>query len=116
MRCTKRSPKRSSDFSIRLMSHRSLPRPMITSGGSAQSCAVSGRIHQPAHLADRGLQADEDRLADQEVADIELAHVGDGGDRADVFVVEAVAGMALQAELLAMRGGLLDAQKLGLAL
>ena len=43
----------------------------------------AGFVHQ-ARIADGGVEADEDRLADQEVADVELHQLGDGGDRLDV--------------------------------
>ena len=49
------------------------------------------------------VQADEDRLADQEVADVQLHHLGDGRDRLDGLVVDAVAGMDLQAQRRGLR-------------
>src|SRR5688572_18706823 len=69
---------------------------------SARTLSRKGRglapslVHQRAHLPDRGLEADEDGLADQEVADVELNHLGDGGDGADGLVVDAVAGVDLE--------------------
>ena len=97
------------------MSQRSLPRPRITRPWLR--CRSRAGIHQPAHLADRGLEADEDRLADQEVADIEFAHLGDGGDRRRRLVVQAVAGVAFEAELLPQSAAAFcDARKLGVAL
>ena len=97
MRWRKRSPKRSSVFSMRRMSKRSLPMPRIM-WSLLRAPRPSG-----AHLADRGFEADEDRLADQEMADIEFAHLGMAATGADVIVAQAVAGMAFQAELAAQR-------------
>ena len=39
------------------------------------------RVHQRPHAPDGRIEADEDRLADQEMADVELGQLGDGGDR-----------------------------------
>ena len=68
---------------------------------AARPCAssISPRI------APHGLvEADEDRLADQEMADVELDHLRDRGDRRAVSKVEAVAGMDLEPERRAVRG------------
>ena len=62
-------------------------------------------IHQSAHPADGRLQTDEDRLADQEMADIEFADMRDGGDRADIVIGQAVAGMDFQPQVGAELGG-----------
>ena len=57
----------------------------------------AGGVDAAAHAADGVLQADEDRLADQEVADVELdAPRVIAATGADGFVVEAVAGVDLQ--------------------
>ena len=53
-------------------------------------------------------EADEDRLADQEMADVELHDLRQAGDRARRLVVEAVAGVAFEPERRRLRGG--DAQ------
>ena len=45
---------------------------------------------------DRRCQADEDRLADQEMADIEFADMRDGGDGSDIVIGQAMAGMDFQ--------------------
>src|SRR5689334_12961325 len=98
MRLVKRSPWRSSVFSIRRMSERSEPRPMITRRAPPMEFSRkipsslprlnqfpmgigSGFIHQSPHALDGGTEADEDRLADQEVTDVELHQLRDGGDR-----------------------------------
>ena len=48
----------------------------------------------------------EDRLADEEMADIELGQRRDGGDGADRVVGQAMAGMAFEADRRGMgRGG-----------
>ena len=49
------------------------------------------------HFTDGLLEADEDGAGDDGVADVELVHVRDRSDRADVVIVEAVAGMQRQA-------------------
>ena len=52
-------------------------------GGLPSHRDVGARlVHQRAHAADGGIEADEDRLADQEMPDVEFADFGDGGDRA----------------------------------
>src|SRR5690606_10485329 len=62
--------------------------------------ALSPRlVHQLAHPPHARLEADEDRLADEEMADVELAHLRDRGDRRDIIVGEAVAGVDLAAVL-----------------
>ena len=57
---------------MRRMSIRSLPRPRIIARRASSI--------KRAHRAMDGFQADEDRLADQEMADIEFADLRDGGD------------------------------------
>jgi hypothetical protein len=57
-----------------------------------------GGVHQGAHPLHGLRQAHEDRLADQEVADVELGDLRDGGDRLDRGVVDAVAGVDFQAQ------------------
>ena len=47
--------------------------------------AARGLVHQRAHARDRRRQAAEDRLADQEVADVELDDLGDAGDGAPPY-------------------------------
>ena len=37
-------------------------------------------VHQRTHPPDGRVEAGEDRLADQEMADVELGELGDGGD------------------------------------
>jgi hypothetical protein len=55
-------------------------------------------VHQGPHPLNGLRQAHEDRLADQEVADVQLGDLRDGGDRLDGGVVDAVAGVDLQAQ------------------
>ena len=69
-------------------------------------------VHQRAHPPDARVEAGEDRLADQEVADVELGDLRDGGDRLDIVEGEAVAGMGLDAVLDGERGGVGDAAQL----
>ena len=56
----------------------------------------AGLIHAAAHFQDGILQPDEDRLADQEMADVQLHHLRDGSYGGDVFIGQAVAHMNLQ--------------------
>ena len=49
--------------------------------------------HCGAHLADALGEADEDRFANQEVADVEFDELRDRGDRPRGVVVDAVAGV-----------------------
>ena len=53
--------------------------------------------YQPLHVADGLFEADHDRAGDDAVADVQLAHVGDRGDRLDVAVGESVAGVEQEA-------------------
>ena len=55
-------------------------------------------VDPAAHFDDGVGQADEDRLAHQEVADVEFGHLRDGGDRRDGLVVDAVPGVDFEAE------------------
>ena len=48
---------------------------MAMAGRRSARSQRARRVHRRPHPADRGLEADEDRLADQEVADVELAHL-----------------------------------------
>src|SRR3990170_410134 len=105
------SPTRSSARSIRSMLHRSEPMPTII--GQPFS---SGRVHQLPHPADARLETGEDRLADEEMADVELGELRDGGDRDDVVEGEAMAGVGLDPVLGGKRGAVGDALKLPCAL
>src|SRR5690606_20635373 len=69
-------------------------------------------IHQFAHVADCLLQPDEYRLADAVVADIELGELGNGGDRLDVVVGQAVAGVRLDSVLRRQSGHVGDPAQL----
>ena len=60
--------------------------------------ASAGVQHQLLHARDHRGQSVDDRLADQEVADIELHHFRQRGDRTDVVECQAVAGVAFQAK------------------
>ena len=97
-RWVKRSPKRSR----RVLDAADVATGRSRCRGSCAPRSARAASISAAHAADGGVQADEDRLADQEVADVELDHLRDGGDRRDRLVVDAVAGVDLQAE----RGGL----------
>ena len=59
-------------------------------------------VHEGAHAADGAVEAAEDRLADEEMADVELGDGGDGGDRPHRVEGQAVAGMAFEAERLGL--------------
>ena len=66
---------------------------------------VHGRAHAPHALA----EADKDRLAHEEMADIELDDLGKRRDGLRSLVVEAVAGMDLEAEPAGEIGAVADA-------
>ena len=57
-------------------------------------------MHQRAHELHRAVEPAEDRLADEEMADIELDDGADRRDRADRVEGQAVAGVAFEAERL----------------
>ena len=65
------------------------------------------------HLAHDGVEAVEDRLADQEMPDIELGDLGQGRDRRRGDEIEAVAGMDFKAHALGTRRAAHDACELG---
>ena len=53
-------------------------------------------IHQRTHPPHAGLEPREDRFADQEMADVELGKLGDGGDRGDIVERQPVTGVRLR--------------------
>jgi hypothetical protein len=57
---------------------------------------------------DGGFQAYEYRLADQEVTDIQLPDMGNGGDGFDIFICQAMPGMDFQADAFAIDRRLAD--------
>ena len=61
-------------------------------------------VHQRAHAAYGRRQTDENGLADQEVADVELHHLRDGRDGLDGVVVDAVTGVDLEPQRLRLIG------------
>src|SRR5688572_6965149 len=69
-------------------------------------------VHRRAHGLDGFLQTDEDGLANEEVADVELHDLRDHRHRAGCVVVEAVAGMDLEANAGAVRGRIAQARQL----
>ncbi len=52
----------------------------------------AGPVHQRPHAADRAVEAGENRLANKEMADIQLDHFLDGGNRGDILEAEAMPG------------------------
>jgi hypothetical protein len=72
---------------------------MITTGPSP-----SRLVDERAHFRDAGLQPCEDRLADQEVSDVQLLELRDRCDRDNIVEGEAVPGMRLDAVLDGERG------------
>ena len=70
--------------------------------------SISARIRRHA-VAEAG----ENRLADQEMADVELGELRDGGDRRDIVEGQAVAGVGLDAVLDGQRGAIGDALQFG---
>src|SRR6185503_9640352 len=73
-------------------------------------------VHQRAHAAYAGLEAGEDRLADQEMPDVELGELGDRGHRNHIIEGQAVAGVRLDAVLDRERRAIGDALQLRRAL
>ncbi|CAD5254259.1 hypothetical protein BOS5A_200102 [Bosea sp. EC-HK365B] len=68
------------------------------------SSGLAGRaalVHRSPHHGDGRLQPDEDRFADQEMADVELDEGANAGELARGVVVEPMAGMDFEAQ----RGG-----------
>ena len=84
---------------------RSLPMPMITPTSRAGArCGPRPSARACARIG--GVEADEDRLADQEVADVELDDLaGCAATGPTVSKVEAVAGVDFEAERRPKRGG-----------
>src|SRR5262249_41069043 len=66
-------------------------------------------VHQAAHGAHAFLQPDEDRLADEEMADVQLHDLGNARNRLHGGVVEAVASVYLQPEAATIGGRVRDA-------
>ena len=56
-------------------------------------------VHCGAHFSDGGLESDEDRLGDEEMADIEFHDLRQTRDDPCRLVVEPMAGMAFDAHL-----------------
>src|SRR5262245_59007160 len=94
--------------SMRRMSMVSLPRPkIIDRSGRLQSAGgAAGALHQRLHAHDRRVKAREDRLADREMADIQLDDLGDLGNWADRIEGKPVAGMNLEAQAVGQSGAL----------
>src|SRR5260221_13201897 len=69
-------------------------------------------VHQCAHPLDRALEAAEDRLASEEMADIELDDGRDCGGRPDRVEAESRAGMACEPQVSRVRGRVDDALQL----
>lgn len=63
--------------------------------------ARSRGVDPSAHFDDGGAEPRKDRFANQEVANIELGNLGNGGDRRDRVVIDAMTGVDLKAQ----RGG-----------
>src|SRR6185437_12073635 len=105
MRWMNRSPNRSMVLAMRSMSIRSLPTPTIMA-------ARARLVHQRAHPPHRAVDAAKDRLADQEVADIQLDNRRDRGHRTDRVEAQSVTGVTFEAKLLRLGGGALQAREL----
>ena len=94
-RLRNRSPKRSSEAWIRSILHRS--EPMADDHRALRPSGARIRAHAR-------LEPGEDRLADQEMADVELGQLRDCGDRRDIVEGQAVAGVRFDAVLGGKRG------------
>src|ERR1700691_4912875 len=88
---------------------RSLPIPRIIRAGP--SCALftqrvgPGPIHQGAHAPDGAVEPAKNRLAYQEMPDIEFPNSRNCRYGGDGLEAEAVAGVTFEAELVRPRGG-----------
>ena len=100
IRWVKRSPNRSSERSMRRMSQRSRP-----DAEDHEPRLRPALVHGDAHGLHGLVQAQEDRLADEEMPDIELHDLRDRGDGPRRLEGEAVAGVNFEAEGRAMLGG-----------
>ena len=70
------------------------PGPSLSHGRGKKSPRL---INQLAPLADALLQPDEDRFADQEMADVEFGNLRNGGDGNHIVEGQAMPGMRLDA-------------------
>src|SRR5687768_1898967 len=78
--------------------------------GRIEGDASSPRlVHERAHFCDARIEAGEDRLADQEMPDVEFGDLRNGGDGDDIVEGETVAGMGLDPVLGGERGGIGEA-------
>src|SRR5687768_2676153 len=59
----------------------------------------AGAAHRVAHLGDARGEPDEDRAAHERVADVQLLHLRNGGDGADVAYRQPVTGVDGEPEL-----------------
>src|SRR5690606_1402794 len=111
IRSRKRSPNRSIVRSMRRISIRSEPIPTIMTvrPSCAESPVAPCLFHQDPHAADRTIEATENGLPDEEMPDIQFGDGRDGRDRADSIEIQAVTGMAFQADGSGMGGGSLEA-------
>ena len=69
---------------------------------------MAGILDQVAHLPDRLLQSDRQGPGHDGVADVQFLHALDGGDRFDVGIGEAVAGIDPEPQLPGDHGGFLE--------
>src|SRR5258708_26711807 len=87
---------------------------------AAASCAALAErlgarlVHQRAHALDGAVEAAEDRLAHEEVTDIELDDRGNSGDRSHRLVAVAVAGVAFATDRLRLGCRLQESRQLAL--
>src|ERR1700752_3211065 len=118
----KRSPNLSRVRSMRLISMMSEPMPRIIafdsfadgprrSGSACAGGSGAGLVHERTHSADGVFEAGEDRLAYQEVTDVEFSQGLDSRNRPDSVVGQAVSSMALESDGLGMRCCGNDARK-----
>src|SRR3984893_15345127 len=92
---------------MRLISQRSLPKPMIIWSRWVRR-QPPPLVHRRAHLGDRRVKTNEDRLADQKVTDIELDDFGQARDDPGGGEIEAVAGVTFESLAARKRRRLLD--------
>src|SRR5579862_7078468 len=91
---------------MRRISIRSLPIPRIMTGTASRALlaerSAARFLHQDAHALDGTVEAAEDRLADEKMADVELDDGRDRRDRTDRVESEAMPRVAFKAQHLGM--------------
>src|SRR5262249_7739883 len=92
------------------------PKPSQTqqeSIGQSFAIASSRFVHEFAHSTDARVKASKDRLADQEMADVQLSDLRDRGDRNDIVESQPVTRVRLDGVLDGQSRAIADALQFG---